>query len=115
MDMKTFNGIFCINYGCDNVLGFFRRLIYQKFDQDDDINAINADKKGIFSTFDKLKSNNITLSIIIKSIEEQKEFYCLATILDFILSMFDQLLTVILFKSLFKGVLGCNKLTFLTE
>ena len=86
MDMKTFNGIFCINYGCDNVLGFFRRLIYQKFDQDDDINAINADKKGIFSTFDKLKSNNITLSIIIKSIEEQKEFYCLATILDFILS-----------------------------
>ena len=86
MDMKTFSGIFCINYGCDNVLGFFRRLIYQKFDQDDDINAINADKKGIFSTFDKLKSNNITLSIIIKSIEEQKEFYCLATILDFILS-----------------------------
>ena len=86
MDMKTFNGIFCINYGCDNVLGFFRRLIYQKFDQDDDINAINADKKGIFSTFDKLKSNHITLSIIIKSIEEQKEFYCLATILDFILS-----------------------------
>ena len=86
MDMKTFNGIFCINYGCDNVLGFFRRLIYQKFDQDDDISAINADKKGIFSTFDKLKSNHITLSIIIKSIEEQKEFYCLATILDFILS-----------------------------
>ena len=86
MDMRTFNGIFCINYGYDNVLGFFRRLIYDNFDKPEEKDEISADIKGIFQTFSKFKINNISLTIIIKSIEEQKEFYCLITILDFIIS-----------------------------
>ena len=86
MDMRTFNGIFCINYGYDNALGFFRHLIYDSFDKPDEKDAISADIKGINQTFSKLKSNNIALTIIIKSIEEQKEFYCLITILDFVIT-----------------------------
>ena len=85
MDMRTFNGIFCINYGFDNVLGFFRHLMYEKFDKPEDIETINADTKCISQTFSKFKSNKIVLTIIIKSIEERKEFYCLATIIDFII------------------------------
>ena len=86
MDMRTFNGIFCINYGFDNVLGFFRYLIYEKFDKPDDIETIYANTKCMSQTFSRFKSNNIVLTIIIKSIEEQKEFYCLATIIDFIIT-----------------------------
>ena len=86
MDMRTFNGIFCINYGFDNVLGFFRHLIYEKFDKPDDIDTINANTRCMSQTFSRFKSNNIVLTIIIKSIEEQKEFYCLATIIDFIIT-----------------------------
>ena len=86
MDFKTFNGIFCVNYGCDNVLGFFRRLMYEKFDKQDELESIQADTDCIKKTFNKFKDNKITLTIIIKSQEEQKEFYCLAMVLDFLIT-----------------------------
>ena len=84
VDMKTFNGIFCVNYGYENVTSLFKHLNY-KLDKEEEKEAFKSDIKYIKITFDKLKENIKDFCVIIKNIKEQKEFYCLAVILDFLL------------------------------
>lgn len=84
MDMKTFNGIFCVNYGYENVTAYFKHYFY-KIEKEDDKIAMEADIKCIKDTFLKLENNIKNLSIIINGIKEQKEFYCLAMILNFLI------------------------------
>ena len=85
MDMKTFNGIFCINYGYENVTEFFKTYIY-KTTKEEDKESMYYDIKCIKSTFEKFVNNIKNLCIIINNIKEQKEFYCLAVILNFLIT-----------------------------
>ena len=85
MDFKTFNGIFCVNYGHENILAFFKHYYY-KLERDEEKASMVADKDCITKTFTKLKSNIPSLCVILNSIKEQKEFYCLSVFLDFLIS-----------------------------
>ena len=85
MDFKTFNGIFCVNYGHENITGIFKHYIY-KLEKDEEKAPMVADKNCITQTFMKLKSNILSLCVILNSIKEQKEFYCLSVYLDFLVS-----------------------------
>ena len=85
MDFKTFNGIFCVNYGHENITGIFKHYAY-KAEKDEEKPQMAADKDCITQTFKKLKSNIPRLCIILNSIKEQKEFYCLSVYLDFLIS-----------------------------
>ena len=81
MDMKTFNGIFCVNYGYENVTAFFKQFCKVDYDKE----QMKVDITCIRSTFDKLKKNIKELIVIINTIKEQKEFYCLAEFLNFLI------------------------------
>ena len=83
MDMKTFNNIFCVNYGYENVTEFFKHYIY-KTSKEEGKDAMYADIRNIKKTFRNFKNNIKELDIIINNIKEQKEFYCLAVLLDFL-------------------------------
>ena len=85
MDMKTFNGIFCVNYGYENVTEFFKHYFY-KAHKDEYKEAMYYDIKSIKKTFDNFINNNIELYVIINTIKEQKEFYCLSVLLNYIMS-----------------------------
>ena len=85
MDMKTFNGIFCVNYGYENVTEFFKHYVY-KAHKDEYKEAMYYDIKSIKKTFDNFINNNIELYVIINTIKEQKEFYCLSVLLNYIMS-----------------------------
>ena len=85
MDMKTFNNIFCVNYGYENVTEFFKHYIY-KTNKEEGKDAMYADIRNIKKTFRNFKNNIKELDIIINNIKEQKEFYCLAVLLDFLQS-----------------------------
>ena len=85
MDMKTFNGIFCLNYGHENICGFFKYYCY-KVEKDDEKVALLADIISIKTIFEKLKENIKNLCVIINNIKEQKQFYCLAFFLDFLIN-----------------------------
>ena len=85
MDFKTFNGIFCVNYGHENITGIFKHYAY-KAEKDEEKPQMAADKDCITQTFKKLKSNIPRLCVILNSIKEQKEFYCLSVYLDFLIS-----------------------------
>ena len=83
--MKTFNGIFCVNYGYEDVTAFFKHL-NNILDKEEEKKVIKSEMECIKKTFDKFKENIKELCVIIKSIKEQKEFYCLAVILDYLIS-----------------------------
>ena len=85
MDMKTFNGIFCVNYGYENVTEFFKHYFY-KAHKDEYKEAMYYDIKSIKKTFDNFINNNIELLVNINTIKEQKEFYCLSVLLNYIMS-----------------------------
>ena len=85
IDMKTFNGIFCVNYGYENVTEFFKHYFY-KSHKDEYKEAMYYDIKSIKKTFDNFINNNIELYVIINTIKEQKEFYCLSVLLNYIMS-----------------------------
>ena len=85
MDMKTFNGIFCVNYGYENVTEFFKHYMY-KTSKEEDKDAMFYDIKCIKSTIEKFEKNVKKLCIIINNIKEQKEFYCLAVLLNILIS-----------------------------
>ena len=85
MDMKTFKGIFCVNYGYEDVTAFFKHL-NNILDKEEEKKVIKSEMECIKKTFDKFKENIKELCVIIKSIKEQKEFYCLAVILDYLIS-----------------------------
>ena len=85
MDTKTFNGIFCVNYGYENVTEFFKHYFY-KAHKDEYKEAMYYDIKSIKKTFDNFINNNIELYVIINTIKEQKEFYCLSVLLNYIMS-----------------------------
>ena len=85
MDMKTFNGIFCVNYGYENVAEFFKHYMY-KTSKDDEKEAMYSDIKYIRLTLERFEKNIKKLCIIINNIKEQKEFYCLVVLLNFLIN-----------------------------
>ena len=85
MDMKTFNGIFCVNYGYENVAEFFKHYMY-KTSKDDEKEAMYSDIKYIKLTLERFEKNIKKLCIIINNIKEQKEFYCLVVLLNFLIN-----------------------------
>ena len=82
MDVKTFHGIFFRNYGYDHVSTFFKQYNYKT--KSEEIAPLYLDISTINRIFDKFKSNIKNLSIIINNLKEQKEFYVMSVILDFI-------------------------------
>ena len=85
MDMKTFNGIFCVNYGYENVAEFFKHYLY-KTSKEDEKESMFSDIKYIKSTINRFENNIKKLTIIINNIKEQKEFYCLVVLLNFLIN-----------------------------
>ena len=83
--MKTFNGIFCVNYGYENVAEFFKHYMY-KTSKDDEKEAMYSDIKYIRLTLERFEKNIKKLCIIINNIKEQKEFYCLVALLNFLIN-----------------------------
>ena len=84
MDVKTFNGIFFKNYGYDNVATFFKHYMY-KTNKPDEQKLMSSNIKIIKSIFEKFKNNIKNLSVIINNIKEQKQFYVMAILLDFLI------------------------------
>ena len=83
--MKTFNGIFCVNYGYENVAEFFKHYLY-KTSKEDEKESMFSDIKYIKSTINRFENNIKKLTIIINNIKEQKEFYCLVVLLNFLIN-----------------------------
>ena len=84
MDVKTFNGIFFKNYGYDNVATFFKHYMY-KTNKPDEQKLMSSNIYIIKSIFEKFKNNIKNLSVIINNIKEQKQFYVMAILLDFLI------------------------------
>lgn len=84
MDVKTFNGIFFKNYGYDNVATFFKHYMY-KTNKPDEQKLMSSNINIIKSIFEKFKNNIKNLSVIINNIKEQKQFYVMAILLDFLI------------------------------